>query len=374
VSQKLFCPKWQLAIVSREATIEQALSAINSSGALMACVVSDDGVLEAILTDSDIRRSLLNGESLDSPAWPWANKKPVVAYVDMSVQELALMAEMNGVRDLPIVDRLGRLSDIFALVVNQQKIETESPSLSVNSSWPELPNAILIQAGGLGTRLRSVVGDKPKPLALVGDRPILETLIFQAAANGFRQVYVSVNYMADLIEEHLSDRKYGELDIRIVRETKRLGTAGCIGMIADEVKAPLLVCNADVLTTAPFRSIIMHHEKEKADITLSVRPYRMTIPYGVVDINNGWVTCLTEKPERTFLVNAGICVLAPEICRLVEKQTFTDMPDLISKAMTQQMAKVTPYLLHEYWIDIGRPEDFYRANQDFETFFGNQVD
>jgi dTDP-glucose pyrophosphorylase len=367
----LFTPKWKDTIIPRGGTIREALVAINASGALMACIVSETMELQAILTDSDIRRALLNGATLEGEAWPWANKTPMVALSHMPIHELSALAEKQGIREFPIVDDAGRLVDIFILAVHHERVET-SPQSKETLSFPPLSNPILIQAGGLGTRLRSVVGDRPKPLALVGDKPILETLILQAAANGFRKFYVSTNYQANLIEEHLASEKYKSLDIVSVRESERLGTAGSIGLIAEEVKEPLLVCNADVLTTVPFRNIMQHHMREEADITVSVRPYSMTVPYGVVETKNGLISRITEKPERSFLVNAGIYILNPDVCRLVSRNRYLDMPNLIEMAMSNQATRVTPFLLHEYWIDIGRPEDFYRANKDFDIFFGNQ--
>lgn len=366
-----FTPQWKDTIIPLGGTIREALSAINASGALMACIVSETTELQAILTDSDIRRALLNGATLEGEAWTWANKSPIVALNHMPTHELSALAQKKGVREFPIVDDVGRLVDIFILAVHHERVETSAAGQQPVQYLP-LSNAILIQAGGLGTRLRSVVGDRPKPLAMVGDKPILETLILQAAANGFRKFYVSTNYQAALIEDHLASEQYKHLDIVAVREPERLGTAGSIGLIADELQEPLLVCNADVLTTVPFRNILQHHLREEADITVSVRPYSMTVPYGVVETINGLVARITEKPEQSFLVNAGIYILSPEICRLVPRIRYLDMPNLIEMAMSNPSTRVTPFLLHEYWIDIGRPEDFYRANREFDTFFGNQ--
>lgn len=368
--QKHFFPQWKDCLLPRDGTIREALSAIQTSGALMACIVSDSGVLQAILTDSDIRRALLNGGTLEDKAWPWANQSPIVALEEMSLFELNSFAEKNSVREFPIIDREGRLVDIFALAINKERIN--DPKLPIAKPSPRLySNAILIQAGGLGTRLRSIVDDRPKPLALVGDRPILETLILQAAANGFRKFYISLNYKAEMIEEHLTLPQYKDLEITTIHESTRLGTAGSIGLIADEIDEPILICNADVLTTAPFGFIVDHHIREKADITVSVRPYSVTIPFGVVEVKNSSISLITEKPVNTYLVNAGIYVINPDICRLVPKNHPLDMPELINLSMSNKTAKISPFLLHEYWIDIGQPEDFVRANQEFENIFRN---
>ena len=371
--EKHFSPQWRDALITHEGTIRQALSAIQASGALMACFVSETGMLKAIVTDSDIRQALLNGAQLSDAAWPWANERPVVAFSEMPLHDLINLAERTGVRELPLIDQAGHLVDIFLLAVHKERIEApQTISKTIQLGLPVLPNAMLIQAGGLGTRLRSVVEDRPKPLALVGNRPIIETLIFQAVANGFRKFYVSLNYKAEMIEEHLQLPQYRDLEIIPVRETERLGTAGSISLIADEISESLLVCNADVLTTVPFRSIISHHERENADITVSVRPYSLTIPYGVVELQNGSISQIKEKPEKSFLVVAGIYALSSKACRLVQKKSYIDMPDVIQMAKADKLMKISPFLLHEYWIDIGQPEDFHRANREFENNFRNQ--
>jgi NDP-sugar pyrophosphorylase family protein len=230
---------------------------------------------------------------------------------------------------------------------------------------------MLILAGGLGTRLRQVVSDRPKPLAIVGNQPIIQTIISRAVESGIRKFHVAVNYMSDLIEKHLAGPQYSGLDISIVKESKRLGTAGALGLIQQSIDEPLLVCNADLLTTVPLQQIIRHHRNEKADVTCTVRPYSTKIPFGVVEIKGRLISNLVEKPEATYLVNAGIYVLNPDVCKLVPMNEYLDMPDLIMKVMKDERRRVVPFLLHEYWMDIGKPDDFMKANEEFSKYFGD---
>ncbi len=358
---------WRESQIKISATIREALEAITRCGAMMACVVADNGRLEGILTDSDIRRAMLKGARVEDPIAPWINTRPLVGRADAEPLELVALAKKRGIREIPLIAPDGSLSDIFVLLVHQQRQASPSPG-EPGPPAEVLPNPMLILAGGLGTRLRTVVNDRPKPLAMVGDKPILETLISRAATAGVRHFFVSVNYLSEQIEQHLSSSAYQGLNIKIVREQQRLGTAGSIGLIKKEINHPLLISNADVLTTAPFQEVLRSHEKNRADITCTVRPYHATIPFGVFDIEDGLIRSITEKPKLTYMVNAGIYVVSPELCRTVEANTALDMPDLIARAM-QSGKRVAPFLLHEYWIDIGQPDDFHRANAEFDTHF-----
>lgn len=364
-SDGLFSPNWRGTLIASSATLHDALKAITESGLLMACLIDSDGMLEGIVTDADVRRALLRGASLEAPIGPHLNQKPTRGPFNGTPGELARLARKCGIREVPLVDAEGRLRDIFILSLREFRTTLAAAG---QATAPTLPNAMFILAGGLGTRLSSVVQDRPKPLAIVGDKPILQTLIERAVAAGIRRFYVAVNYMAERLEEHLADPGYAGLDIRIVRERSRLGTAGSIGYVKDEIDVPILVCNADVLTTVPFDKILDHHAREGADATCVVRPYHVAVPFGVVEIEKERVIGIKEKPDFVHLVNTGIYVLAPATCALIERDRPLDMPDLI-KSMLASERKIVPFLQHEYWIDIGRPEDYRRANEEFQDHF-----
>ena len=350
--------------------MQQALDAISKGGSLMACIVDEDGSLDAILTDSDVRRSLLKGAKLTDPALAWSNRHPVTAPADADVLLLRDLTQAKKVREIPLLDHSGRPVDIFTLVGSEQRVVTTDDGAPPTAE-PTLPNAMLLLAGGLGTRLRAAVDDRPKPLALVGDRPILETIMMRAAAAGIRKFYVAVNYMADKIEEHLAGPSYHGLSIEVVRETTKLGTAGALGLIGDRINAPLIVSNADLLTTIDYRRLLEHHQSEQADVTCAIRPIQMAVPYGVVDVEAGLIAQIREKPTYSYMVNAGINCIGPEVCRFVRPGEAIDMPDLLNRSLARER-RVVPFLLHEYWVDIGNPEDYYRANSEFSMYFRDQ--
>jgi NDP-sugar pyrophosphorylase family protein len=175
--------------------------------------------------------------------------------------------------------------------------------------------------------------------------------------------------MSEMIEEHLAQQHYSNLSITIVREDKALGTAGAIGYISERVTEPLLVTNADVLTTVPYSKIVREHKKSETWLTCAVRPHHYTVPFGIVHVENQRVSEVSEKPTYSWLANSGIYVLSPEACREVKKDVRLDMPELMNWGI-RNGKRVVPFVLHEYWMDVGQPEDFRKANTEFKEYFG----
>jgi dTDP-glucose pyrophosphorylase len=362
--KKLYTKSWVTSMVSSNATIRHALQAISKSGSMMACVTDEHKNLLAILTDSDIRRAILHGAKLDDSIAEWQNCKPVTASVELNADVLMNLAISKCVREIPLLDHEGHLADIF--VVGRHGAQSSSDPSTIT----KLENPMFVLAGGLGSRLRSVVNDRPKPLAVVGGKPILETLLMQAYAAGFYKFYISVNYLSEQIEEHLAGEQYKDFQITVVKEPKKLGTAGSLSLIADEIKQPVIVCNGDVLTKLPFDRLVHLHERRGSDLTCTVRPYYVSIPYGVFEMSDAAICGIQEKPDVQYLVNAGIYVVSADLCQTLPRGEYCDMPELVSKALKANQ-KVGAYLLHEYWIDIGRPEEFKRANEEFHLHFAD---
>ena len=200
------------------------------------------------------------------------------------------------------------------------------------------------------------------------DSELLQTLILRAKKYGFRRFYISVNFMAEKIEEHIANEIYKGLDIKLIYEDKPLGTAGSLSLVPDEITDPIVVCNGDIITTMPFDRLLEHHKEMKNDATAVVRPMQVMIPYGVVELVNERITSIVEKPEKTYLINSGMYVIDPKILRLLKKNEKCDMPELIEHAI-QMKYSVGACFMHEYWADIGGPEDYRKAHQSFESNF-----
>nr|BFD31175.1 nucleotidyltransferase family protein [Pigmentibacter ruber] len=362
-----FSPTFNETILSENATLKDCLALISKSGLLITCISSYQSKrFLGILSDSDIRKALLNGASLDDSSKKWINTNPVTAHVSSSVEELFDLAHRVGKREIPLLDDHGHLADIFILGLND--IRTSEIKQKCLEAKSQISNYMFILAGGLGSRLRSIVNDRPKPLAIVGGKPIIETLVQQATSQGFNNFYVSTNYLADQIEEFLRSDKFSNLNINFVREKKALGTAGSIGLIKNKIHESLIVCNADILTNVQYAKILEEHEKQNADITCAVRSFQYTVPYGVVEVSDKKISNIVEKPKIDFLVNAGIYILNPRVLELIEIDQYLNMTDFITKC-TLKGKKIIPYLLHEYWIDVGLPEEYLKANNEYHLHF-----
>jgi len=363
-----FLPGYRSSCIAPSANLKEALATIGLSGAMLACIVDQDSRLIAILTDSDVRKALLQGATLLDPVMTWANSAPTVVLEVSSPAEIFTLARETEKRELPVVDHEGRLVDIFVLGVFETR---RSPSNGSDNEWEAagagLENWAFILAGGLGTRLRSVVPDRPKPLAQVNEKTLIQILMENLQRNGFRKFYVSLNYMGGMIEDHITELVAGtDIQVEFIREHKRLGTAGSLGLIEGGIDCPILVCNADILTRAPYKQIISEHIASGAHITCVTREHLVEVPFGVLQVGDkGAVKIIQEKPEMRFLVNAGIYILSPQVFSLISKSEYLDMPELINTAIMKGF-RVLPFFIHEYWLDVGRPEDFERANQEWD--------
>lgn len=218
-------------------------------------------------------------------------------------------------------------------------------------------------AGGLGSRLRPLTDEVPKPLLPIGGRPILEIILHQLRDAGVDEVYISLGYKGELIRAYVGDGRRVGLRVRYVDEPTPLGTAGALGYVKDGVRGPLLVMNGDILTKLDFRAFHEGHVSAEAGITLGVREDRYQIPFGLVETQNGLVARIREKPVQEYLVSAGIYVMSPNAIERVMPGVRLDVPDLINDFVSRSGC-VRYHLIRDKWIDIGAMEDFHRANEE----------
>jgi NDP-sugar pyrophosphorylase family protein len=217
-------------------------------------------------------------------------------------------------------------------------------------------------AGGKRTRLMPLTADTPKPMLPVGDKPLLELIIGQIRAAGIRQVNIATHQLKEKITEHFGDGKRFGIDIDYIDEESPLGTAGALGLIEPPAD-PILVMNGDVLTRMDFRSMVSYHKKNEADLTVGVRQYDLSVPYGVVECDGPLVKQLREKPMFNFMVNAGIYVVEPAVLSYIPAGKRFDMTDFIQTLMDSGR-RVVAFPVIEYWLDIGQHTDYQKAQDD----------
>ena len=340
--------------VNKNQTIKEALQIIDKGAIKIAIVLDETQKVIGTLTDGDIRRGLLNGLTLDSTIDNLYFKTPTLANINDSRESIIQKAITKRLYQIPIVDDNGRLVDIEDLAT-LLKVTTKR-------------NRVILMAGGLGTRLRPLTEDIPKPLLKVGNKPILETIIENFAKYGFVNITISVNYKADMIKEYFGDGSTLGVNIDYIQETKRLGTAGALSLIANRPQEPFFVMNADLLTNVNFSHLLDFHSFENSVATMCVREYDYQVPYGVIETNGSDITSIKEKPIQSFFVNAGIYTLSPQVFEYIPKNEFYDMPTLFED-MIQKKLKTISFPVHEYWMDIGRMADFEQAQVEYNEMF-----
>lgn len=345
---------WKNILVSPTATIQAVLKVIDSEALQLALVVDLDNRLLGTVTDGDIRRALINDFPLSSPISDIMCTTPTV--VDCSVSKTQVLELMNTkqLHSIPILDN--------GIVVGLETIHHVTQKAKYD-------NPVFLMAGGFGTRLRPLTNNCPKPLLKVGDKPILEITLLNFIKSGFTKFYISTHYLPEMIMEYFGDGSKWGVNISYVHEETPLGTGGALGLLpADLPKLPLIMMNGDILTNIDFQKLLDFHNNESADASMCVREYEYQIPYGVIQGEAGKITSMEEKPTQLFHINAGIYVLNSEIIEQVKvkENEKIDMPTLLEQRI-EVKGNVMMFPIHEYWLDIGRMEDYQRAQADIHT-------
>lgn len=345
---------WEAALILPNASVREAIERIDVAATQMALVVDSERRLLGTLTDGDVRRGLLAGIQLTDSVNTCMCKTPVTALLSDPRDEILSRLRQNRLHQIPILDGNGCVVDL--------KTVDDFLAVPIHENW------VVIMAGGLGSRLKELTHETPKPMLPVGDRPLLETIIARFVAQGFKNIWLAVNYHADKIERHFGDGSDFGANIAYLREKKRMGTAGALSLIPRPPIDPVIVTNADLLATIDYGEMLETHHALNSMATMAVRDYEYQIPFGVVRTSEDKISSLEEKPVHRALVNAGVYVLSPEAIPFIPRDTFFDMPELFS-TMLGRALPVHYYRVNGYWLDIGRHEDLQKANADFSNVF-----
>jgi dTDP-glucose pyrophosphorylase/CBS domain-containing protein len=337
--------------VSKDATLLQTIEAINVGAKQIALVVDDDSKLLGTVTDGDVRRGLLRGCTLDTCVVEVMNTAPHVASSEEDPQEVMAREFTKLIHQLPVIDADGKL---IGLLTDQDMLVAA-----------EISTPVVLMAGGKGVRLFPLTKDVPKPMLKIGDQPIIEIILRKLRAQGFRNIYISVNYLAEVIRDHVNDGAWLGLKVTYLEEPKPLGTAGALAQLAGKIGEPFVVMNSDLLTNCDLRQVVKFHKKQAAKATLGVREYSFQVPYGVVNIDGNEVESISEKPVHRSMVSAGIYVLDPSALDLIPTDEFCDMPTLLDSIKLQGQ-KVVAFPIHESWLDIGRHDDLNEARNNLD--------
>lgn len=340
--------------VGAQTSLREVIEVIERGELQIALVVDDYRRLLGTITDGDVRRALLRGRDLSALAREVMTTDAITATPELSLNEDSWLLHKRLARRIPIV---GSEGTVVGLAVPQNELLAQA-----------VPNQVVLMAGGLGTRLGKLTEHAPKPLLKVGSKPILETILESFIEQGFKHFHISVNYKAQMIEDYFGDGSSWGAEIHYLREAEPLGTAGALGLLETPPDAPLFVMNGDLLTKVNFRQMLEFHLVQRQKASVAVRRYDVQVPFGVVEMKGSAITGIVEKPQLNYFVSAGIYLLDPDCLSLIPQNTLYNMPDLL-QAMLARELRVGSFPVHEYWLDIGRFDDFEAANLAYAEVF-----
>ena len=339
--------------VDTTTTIKQAMQKLNETAKKILFVVDENNRLTGTITDGDIRRGIINGLSFN-------DKVETIMYKDFAavkyntpnlkgyVKDLMLKTEIY---QIPVINKEGIIVDAFFW----------ADFLEGKKSFKEkqfFDNNVLIMAGGKGTRLDPFTKILPKPLIPIGNKPIIEIIMDRFYQSGFHKFIYSLNYKKEYIKLFLRENNF-PYHIDWVEENDYLGTAGGLSLLKDKITDTFFVSNCDTLLEIDFSEVLKWHEEHKASITIIGSHNEVKIPFGVLELSNGRLERIYEKPIHDVIINTGVYVMEPEVISYIPEGRSMDMNELIE--LVKEKKNVSVYLIYNGWLDIGQWEEYKRS-------------
>ena len=309
-------------------------------------VTNNKNKIIGTITDGDIRRGLIKGLSLDRTLDHFiCNDFHYIEQGKNNFDKLKIFREKK-LKAVPL------LSSEMNLI----KIIDFTTAKSI------LPVDAVIMAGGLGSRLRPLTDSTPKPLLKVGGKEIISYNFDRLFQFGITRQYVSINYLGEQIESFCKDYN-DSINFRMINEKEYLGTAGALSLIDNFHNDIVLLMNSDILTNIDYEDFYINFLRNDADILVASIPYRVSLPYAIFDTNNREVKAFKEKPNYTYYANAGIYLIKKDIIKEIPKEKFFNATDLMEMVIKMNK-KLIHYPIRGYWLDIGKQEDYEKAQKD----------
>lgn len=333
-------------LIGSNATIKEALIALNdlSHDVLVLFVINKNFEMVGTLTDGDIRRFLIkNGgiqdkiEKAMSQHFHFVNLPvDIVTIKEYKEKKIAL---------IPCIDENKRIVRI----------------INLNSKRSFLPVDAVLMAGGKGERLRPLTEKTPKPLLYIGDKAIIDYNVDQLISFGVEHLYVTVNYLHEQIEEHFEEKRNG-IHINCIREPQYLGTIGSVKYIEKFHSDTVLLMNSDLFTNINYEDFYLHFKEHNADMAVAAIPYSVSVPYGIFELDGRNIFGVKEKPTYNYYANAGIYLIKRELLDMIPDDVFYNATDFM-EMLIRKKRKVIRFPITGYWIDIGKHEDYKKAQE-----------
>ena len=313
-------------------------------------VVNPNNQLIGSLTDGDLRRGFIKGLGFDDSLLDFIQNNP--AFINNEENNIALLESFRNknFKIVPIVDK-------DKVIIDIHNFRTQSTII---------PATAILMAGGEGKRLRPLTEKTPKPLLLVGDKPIIEYNIDRLIQVGIKRIVLSINYLGEQLESYFSDGSEKGISIEYVRENKPMGTVGSVLLVDQIEHDDIIVMNSDLLTNIDFADFYKTYKESGADMAVAAVSYNVDVPYAVLEVKEGnAVKSLREKPRYTYFSNAGIYIFNKKLLNMIPPDEFYDTTDLMEKVIEMDN-KIVTFPINGYWLDIGKHEDFAKAKEDIK--------
>lgn len=334
-------------ILSDSATIKDALVALdrNSDDILTLIIIDENKRMVGTLTDGDVRRGLIQGKNLDHSVKVIMHTS--FRFITDNRKDVLLIKEykQRGIKLLPFLNQDGEIERVYNL----------------NTTSSILPIDAVIMAGGKGERLRPLTLTTPKPLLKIGDKCIIDYNVDALINNGIDNISVTVNYLGEQLEEHYKEKRQ-HVQVKCVREPKFLGTMGSVKFVDLFVNDTVLVMNSDLFTNIDYEDFYLHFLENNADMSVAAVPYSVNVPYGIFELAGRDIQGIKEKPTYNYYANAGIYLIKKKLLDLIPDDVYYDATDFIETLIINNN-KVIRYPLTGYWIDIGKHEDYQKAQE-----------
>ena len=337
-------------LVQSHLSLKEGLRILNYLGFdAIIFVISVEGKLMGSLTDGDVRRGLLSDLDLKSEIINFLQPNP--RFLKRGEYDIHEVIELrnNGYNIIPVLDK----NEVVVNVINFRYFKSY------------LPVDAVIMAGGRGERLKPLTDNIPKPLLPVGNKPIIMHNLDRLRLFGIDDFWISLRYLGSKIKDFIGDGKDDGINVNYVTEDTPLGTIGSVSLIDDFQHDYILVMNSDLLTNIDFEKFFLDFLASGADLSVATIPYNVNIPYAILSTSNNLVSSFQETPTYTYFANAGIYLMKKSVCNLIPKNMFYNTTDLL-QCLLDGKKIVTSFPLRGYWLDIGKHDDYSKAQQDIE--------
>jgi dTDP-glucose pyrophosphorylase len=334
-------------LIDHSASVRDALVKLEAlSGDTLTLFVMDGNKMVGTLTDGDIRRFLIKEDSLNVSVEKVMNRNYVYIFPNETkiIQKIRSF-RMEGIELLPCVDYAGCLIRVHNL--------RHKKSI--------LPVDAVLMAGGKGERLRPLTEKTPKPLLKIGEKAIIDYNVDNLIHYGVEHIHVTTNYLSEQIEAHFKEKRRG-IKVKCVKEHKFLGTIASVKCVPDIINNEVLIMNSDLFTNIDFEDFYCYFQEKEADMLIGAIPYSINLPYGILDLEGRKIKGIKEKPTYNYYANAGIYLIKKELIELIPDEEFFNATDLMDLLISQSK-NVIRYPLTGYWIDIGKPADYQKAQE-----------